>query len=390
MKNGILFIGMMLSAGMAFAQPNNVTSASNYLRYYLQDRANGQEDLTKAKQVIDEAATHEKTANEPKMYYYRGKIYQQLHLSENEAIEAISKDALKVSIESFNNALKTADRRTNVEEIKGMQGMNADLAFKEGIANYQAKTFANAIEYFRLRENIMSSIFERIDTVSIFNVGLSAEQAGQIDLAMEQYRECAKLGYNGASMWASMANIEMKRENYDEALAILTEARKKYPEEVSLLTLEINIYLKQGKTDEALTMLDKAIAAEPENASYYFARGTLNEKKEKLENAITDYKKAIELDDKNFDAYYNLGAMYVNQSVPLVEEINNLPPTDTKNYERLKKELEASYANAIPYLERAHELNQEDQATMQTLMELYVKVGENDKYMELKKKLTGQ
>lgn len=390
MKKILLAATLIFAVGTGMAQSNKVTSAGNYLGYYLKDPGNSGDQLLLAKDNIDAAVEHPKTATAPKTYVYAGKIYQRLFLAEGEQFQAFKNvEVLKKSVDAFNFALKNADRRTDVNEVKSLQGSNADLAFQSGISYYQNRDFAQAAELFKMREEIMKMHFDRIDTISIFNVGLCAEQTENYDLALEQYQKCAELGYNGGAMYASIANIQQEQGNVDAALVTLKEGREKYPDEVALLTQEINIFLKEGKIDEALTNLNTAIEKEPGNDSYYFARGTLFDKKGDQEKAIADYQKAIEINPENFDANYNVGAMFVNQSGKIVEQMNADLNMEQAKYEKLKSELDALYNKAIPYLEKAHELEPADKATMQTLVELYVKTNSNEKYKAMKAKLQG-
>lgn len=391
MKKILLAATFIFMVGAGVAQNNKVISTNNYLKSYGQDPVNSAEDLLKAKDNIDAAKEHPKTMNAPKTHNYLGQTYQQLYLAEADQFKAFKNlEVLKTSVDAFNFAIENADRRTDVAEIKRFQGLNADLSFKAGISYYQNREFAKAAELFSMRENIMSTHFDRIDTISIFNVGLCAEQTENYDLAIEKYQRCAELGYNGGGMYASIAGIQQKQGDVEGALATLKEGREKYPDEVALLTQEINIFLKEGKIDDALNNLNMAIEKEPNNDSYYFARGTLFDKKGSYEKAMEDYKKAIGINPDNFDANYNLGAMYVNQSGQVVEEMNADLNMEQEKYDKLKTKLEGLYKKAVPYLEQAHNLNPKDQATMQTLVELYVKTGDTEKYKAMKAKLQGQ
>jgi len=320
MKQVFLLVGFTLSVALSFAQNNKVISASNYLKYYRADKANSAEDLLKAKENIDAAAVNVKTANLPKTHNYLGQVYQELYYAEGEQFESFKNgETLKTSVKGFDFAMANADKRTNVDEVKRYQGANADEAFRMGISYYQNEDFAKASEMFQIRERVLRETFERIDTISIFNVGLCAEQTGDLDLALQQYRKCADMGYNGGGIYANMASILNKQEKTDEALAVLTEGREKYPDEVSLLVEQTNIFLKQDRIDEALENLNTAIEKQPDNDSYYFARGNMYDKKGDAEKAIADYKMAIENKAENSSANYNIGAISVTQTLGLVE-----------------------------------------------------------------------
>ena len=50
-------------------------------------------------------------------------------------------------------------------------------------------------------------------------------------------------------------------------------------------------------------------------------------------------------------------------------------------------EANAVYAKALPYMEKAHEINPEDVYAMRSLQELYYRLKQTDKYNEIKAKL---
>ena len=69
MKNLIL-IALVALAFQVVAQKNNVQSAANSLKY---------DEYEEGKKYIDLATVHPKTVNDPKMWYYRGKVYLAIH-----------------------------------------------------------------------------------------------------------------------------------------------------------------------------------------------------------------------------------------------------------------------------------------------------------------------
>ena len=90
------------------------------------------------------------------------------------------------------------------------------------------------------------------------------------------------------------------------------------------------------------------------------------------------YKKAAEVNPKNDKAWNNLGAFYVNKTVPIINEMNNLGNTaaDTKRYEELKKTVKELYLKGKPYLEKALEANPDDARTKQILTKINLYTGE--------------
>src|ERR1700684_54332 len=74
MKKSFLVIALATASLQLFAQNNNVVSANRHLSDFMSGHDTA--DLKAAKQAIDEAAVNEKTKSEPKMFLYRGQVYE--------------------------------------------------------------------------------------------------------------------------------------------------------------------------------------------------------------------------------------------------------------------------------------------------------------------------
>ena len=145
--------------------------------------------------------------------------------------------------------------------------------------------------------------------------------------------------------------------------------------------------MNSNRVDDALRYLDIAIEQDPKNASYFFARGTLYDKLQKPEEAIASYMKAIEYKEDYFDAYYNLGAVYYNKGVKQIDVANAVPSNQPEKYEVEKEKADIEFKKAIPYMEKAHEVNPTDKFTMESLKTLYYRLKMLDKHAEIVEKM---
>lgn len=384
MKKILLGLATILATSAAFAQPNKVISAQGYLR-------NG--DLLKAKENIDLAAKHPKTENNAKALLYRAKIYTQLATAEGEQYAPYKDGSALIEAANAYKKIKTLDEKSqkkiDIKQVDQKYQFLASGAFQQAIDDYNAKNYTNAAKMFALSAEIKEQ-FGQIDTTAVYNSALSEEKSGNVEAAIKGFRKCMDLGYKGGRVYYDVAKLQQESGDVDGALKTLNEGLSKYPGDQTLLTSSINIYLKEDKVDEALANLNSAIENEPNNGSYYFARGTLFDKKGDMEKAEADYKTAIDLNPDSYDANYNLGALYVNKSGAVQEEMNALSFSEQKKYDELKVKRDELFAKSIPFLEKALEAKPDDKLVQNTLMELYGKTGQNEKYTEMKKKLTGQ
>lgn len=364
---------MIASSLVGFSQGAKIIAAKNYM-------STGPE-IDKAKDAIDLAVVHEKTFANAKAWFIRGQVYYALHVDQSGKYDALKAGALDTANLCYNKTLQLEHSKLDMQEFEEYHKRLADVAFDYAVQFYNAKDYMQAVHYFDICANVKES-YKIIDTIAIYNSGLSAELGNDVDMAAKYYIKLAEMGYKGSRAYTDMVNMYLRAEKDDQAMDILKVARKQYPSDQDLLTAEINLYLKHEKFAEALENLNLAVQGDPTNATMYFARGVLYNRDNKNEYAEKDYLKAIELKDDYFDAYYNLGALYFNQAADYLNTVNQIK--DNAKYAAEKKKADAMFEKSLPILERAHELNGKDQPTISSLMQLYGRMNKTDKYNEMK------
>jgi tetratricopeptide (TPR) repeat protein len=227
--------------------------------------------------------------------------------------------------------------------------------------------------------------FNKVDTLAIYNAALAADKMTDKTLAKKYLNQCAEMNYGGAKVYSILTNLYLNEKDTATALSTIATGRKKFADDNSLVIQELNIYLSSGKDKEAFQLIDAAIQKDSTNSNLHFAKGTIADKLGKTEVAASSYKKAVQYNPNFFDAYYNLGAMYFNEGAEMTNKANNIPTNKMAEYEAAKKKYEAKFKEAQPYLEKAHEINPKDIPTMQSLRQLYARLGDLGKADEMKK-----
>ncbi|WP_372772341.1 tetratricopeptide repeat protein [Mangrovibacterium sp.] len=389
MKKTILLLAILITtvAG-SYAQKGKVTSAQT-----LKDAGK----LSEALDVINEAIDpnnpkSEKSIPWPKTWAVRGEIYHAIYKSKDANVKKLAKDPLNTALESFKKALEldTKGSMKNAVKINLTLLINdftdqAVKGFNDNDYDLALKSFEDILEVQKVP--VMIEEPATVDTVIIFNAGLAAYNAEKYDKAIEYYKEAAKYGYNGARTFELISSSYINKQDTVSALTTLQEGFEKYPENSAILVQMINIYMTANKTDEAMKYLELAIEQDPENASFYFAKGALNDKLGDTEKAISAYEKAIELKDDYFDAYYNLGAIYYNKGVKQLDVANSVPTNKPDQYEAEKAKADVEFTKAIPFMEKASEINAEDTYSLESLKQLYYRLKMMDKFDEVNKKL---
>lgn len=413
-----LVLTVALSATtIGFAQKAKVVSAYNYNKSYEQNKDCS--DLIKGLEAIEPATKDAKTATFAKTWYYGGNLYFNSMISDDQACKEGYPDAMEKTYDYYMTALKLNIKEPSVSELDlnkdedlqkfipilhDQDTKHGDLTYKFGILQqkfpYLANAFINAgVEAFQNKDFetakkyseksvLVNGIIGKFDSLGLYNAALASENLEQYDEALTMYSILAQVGYGGPDIYFYMANVLGKKGETEKRIQVLDAGLEKYPDNSDLMVEKLSYLLKEGKDDEAMAFFEKAIEAMPNNPSLYYNRGYTLEKMEKFEEAAKDYNKALEVDPKFFDAAYNLGAMYYNQGVEWNNKASKYGLDEQSKYDTAIKNANENFKKAMPALEKAHELNDKDQATIASLVSIYSRLNESEKYNAMKAKIS--
>ncbi len=131
--------------------------------------------------------------------------------------------------------------------------------------------------------------------------------------------------------------------------------------------------------DQTLSYIDKALKLSPENEILYFLKGIVLENMNKKEEAIKSYLKAIALKENYFDALFNLGTIYYNEAARISKYAMALPLSQSEEFDNAQKKLKLELLYALPYFEKAYEINSNDSDLIEVLYTIYVEFRDDSK-----------
>ncbi|MBC3539713.1 tetratricopeptide repeat protein [Rufibacter sediminis] len=364
MKKFLLTAAAVVSMQVTFAQTSAVTNAIMYQQ---------KGTLDKAKEEIDKAVVHEKTANNAKAWYYKGVIYQDIagHPVYGKLVDQA--EASKQAYDAFSKvpALETKKKEFTDEANKRKETLVSNmyaLALNAGVESYNNKNFAEAQKAY-----MQAITYKPEDTTAYIYAAYAAAGAEDYASAKQLYTQLVDKNLASASVYGQLLYIANNVEkNEKDALTILEKARAKYPNNRDFMLQELDLYLKSGREKESMDKLDAAIKADPTNANLYTVRGNILEKVNKPDEALASYKKAAEIDPNNFDAQYNLGVYYFNKGANLNNKANKMSLAEyQKSGKAVQAEAKKFFAQAMPYFEGALKVQPKDRTTVQSLLKVY-------------------
>jgi hypothetical protein len=257
------------------------------------------------------------------------------------------------------------------------------------------------------------------------------ERDQRVKLGTHEKPRAEKLLSKRGEIFKNMALILVQNGKIAEAKKAVAEARAANPDDKSLILTEANLYLDTKDYDTYKKLITEVLAQSPNDADLVFNLGVIsyNAKKSadtsvdealasslkatklgKIEEsksfakaakdasilsqnsgieAETYYKRAFEIKPDYVNAYLNLAILKLDADKKLFEEIQKLGNSekDNKRYEVLKKQREAVFTSALPYLEKASELDSTNEEVKGTLLSVYRALEMTEKAKALKAKM---
>lgn len=411
-----LFVSLLFcsAAFTGMAQKAKVNSADEYLK---------SDKIDLAKADIEAALQNEKTKDDARAWYVKGKIHEALATKNKSAADAI------VAYESFKKALEINPKLPEalLELNNRMFNVYATIG-NAGYGNLNEQKWDSSYAYFRKAfevadfyngKNLGGSIPR--DTAMVFYSGYAAQQAGKKEEAFEGLKAAAKLKFKGEpALYVVLAQQYEERGDNANWIATIDTAKAYFPADKRFSDMEMLYYSKTGKTGELIGMMEKKVQENPKDfpllLDYAIRLDNLaNPRDEKggdlpkpsnydemMNKAEGAYKKALELKPDDATANFQLGALFFNRAVAFNKELNGMESKQQSSpkAKELQGKVETLMNQSLPFFEKADagftaqgKLEPSDKRTFESclyaLQKIYAIKNMNDKVEVVKKKLEG-
>ncbi|MCK9219131.1 MAG: tetratricopeptide repeat protein [Bacteroidales bacterium] len=389
MKKIAILLVLVSTFTLAFGQKNVRQTASNFLK-------DGK--LDKAMEAINQCVLDPSTAQDAKAWFIRGNIYLEISNAKDDKYKSLDADPLKKALESYKNAIEFDTKKEYYDDIFAKLNWQRNNYYNSGVEAYNKRDYKEAMKAFSNGADVID-LAKVSDTLSLLNAATCAALANEREFAKEYYIRLLKGNYKSPALFMALSDVYRQDKDSVNAIKYVRMGQQLYPTDLRLLLTETNIYLTFGNTAKALRNLQVAKEKDTANMSVFFALGTiydnissdsanpLNVRAEAFENAVKSYSDAIRLNTNYFEANYNLGALYVNKAAGLNDDANRLPLDATSQYDKLKKEADGFLEMALPYLEKAIELQPGDLNTLYSLKQIYARTNRPDKMKAIQQKI---
>lgn len=361
-------------------------------------------------------------------YYYRGTYYLFVETLMNPANAMATIDK---GMEDVNKVLeyeKTGKKKYTQELTEqSLPELKAQLMTIAGALLKQQK-FKEAANAYALAYKI-----DPRDQANLYNAAASATNAQDYDKALEYYLELDKIGFTGEGMVYSARNVKTGEVEYfpnletmniavnqklysnpktekspslrgeivkniallynqkgdiEKAKAAMADARKANPNDTGLLLAEADLYLKTNNTEMYKKLVTEAAQKNPNNPDLFYNLGVIASKTDKAE-AMKQYEKALAINPNYVNANINVGALILGEEEKIVNEMNSLGTSakDNKRYDELKAKRDGLFKKALPYFEKAHKAEPDNEYVISMIANIYQAMDKVDEAKAMRAKI---
>ncbi len=367
-KSKLYTIVFFLLAGLAFAgfqcSSTEMTSAKLYIQ---------QKNYDKALDALQtEVAKNPKSAEG---FYYLGYVYGE-------------KEQYGEMIDAFNKSLAISNEfKSQIDDQNKYFWANT---FNRGVSYYQKGVnttnedstkiwFDKSINMFEYAAKLEPDSADTYKNLAFVYMGAGQNEKAveplkkliELQQSLDGYKYLGDIYYNDGiilkNQYATSRNMEdsvKSIENFNNAIQVLEEGRKHFPDNPDLLLTLSNSYINAGKVAVALDVFKAGVEKDPNNKYYRYNYGVLLLGKNDYEGAVEQFQKAIDLDPEYQNAVYNLAVAYVKWGTAINKMAEDKGQMDNTEYKE-------KYRQALPYLEKSVELQPDDAPTWELLGKVY-------------------
>ena len=160
---------------------------------------------------------------------------------------------------------------------------------------------------------------------------------------------------------------------------------QKFPKNNTILDGLMQLYTAEegiGDPAELVTMIETSLNEDSSNYDLWFGRGRVYNALKNYEECIKSFEKCVELRPNDFEPNFYTAYFIIEKANASIEALNSNSTLTYEQYEAENAKINLIYADAIPWLEKAHEINPNDAGTIEFLNQLCFRLRDMDGMME--------
>jgi tetratricopeptide (TPR) repeat protein len=327
-------------------------------------------DLEKAESAILIAEKNITTANDSRTHYLKAFIYKDLFAKATEDKRVEFRNTCWTSIIKCRTLDNTG---TFKQPLKQLSDFVMASLYNDATEEYNQQVYPLSIEHFRKFIEI-SEVHDTYWLDANYFMGSAYYSLQNLDSAKRYFELVRDKNYDQPILFVDLSYLYHKQGNEESAIQAVEVGLKKYPEYFDLKIAELNILAAFNRDSVLAIKSEEFLKSDPNNIEVLLMAATAYERtrnihKGNFQKAENIYKRVIEIDPTNFDGNYNLGVLYYNEAVDIVN--TNDFDTEINALTKILEKSTALFEKALPLLLTIHRSSTNNVKILQALQATY-------------------
>ncbi len=350
MKIKFIMLSIVLINVGVYSQKSQIKDAQTLFEKGKSEEAIG--ILKKTEYLILNAPDEEKS----EFYFLKGNVLKDLAIKNIDAANNFT-----LASESYQDVVlyenESGKYKFSVKATLALKDMKSKLV-NGAMSDFKAGNFKESGE-----KSYKVYLFDKKDTLNLFNAAASYMNAKDYDLAIRYLEELKKIKYSGKGTIYYATNIKTKEED----AFISPKARESFIQ-AGLYEKPRNEFVPSKKFDIA------------RHLAYAYLE------KDDLTKSEIAYNNVLEIDPNFIDAYINLAYIKLQSKKTLVDKMDALGNSKKEmlEYDKLNAQKDDIVRSAIPYLKKALVIDPKSIDVKKTLLGVYRALDMTNEYNSLK------
>ncbi len=205
---------------------------------------------------------------------------------------------------------KVEDSLPLLNYIEKVESTNYEIFVLKGTALILMDKPVEARTYF---DKAVTLSAENKDEV-LYNIGISFEDRGQFEVALEYFKEAYNLNKENISVLYDLAYSSERAGLLEDSIIYYNKYLDEDPFSENVWYNLAIVYTILGKTEKAIESYDYSIALNQSFSSSYINKGNLLFNEERYQDSLEVYLEFLEMDPQNTEIYNYIGECYIKMN----------------------------------------------------------------------------
>ena len=273
----------------------------------------------------------------------------------------------------------------NNTHITKLAGDIAREFFKTGAEKYNAENFKSAQDYFTRATEIFEIVKNFPDLYKLyFFLAMSCQHNKDIDNAIKYFKVLVDNNYSDQNIYLSLSDLYKAQGKMAESVDVLKKIISISGTNNAYYDLILTLYSMNDK-QQALEFIRQFNADKRYDSDISMIEGSIFYEMNETDSAIMVFKKIISFEPEHINANFNAGIILYNTGLKIMKEAEEKYYDSPDKYRQEKDKYLDCIKSALPYLETAYKMDNNNTSLITCLSDVYKRLQRNEEYESLQK-----